>query len=98
VLKRAREVLSKLEEIEFDIFADKTSQAITKDTSDRIEQTGTISDEVLSKVKRSKLAAQITLFQAANDALLQQLRETKIEHLTTEEMRQLLVHLQTRSI
>lgn len=98
VLKRAREVLLKLEEIEFDIFADKSTPIETGNSAIAQETPNKSPHEVFSKLKRSKLAAQITLFQATNDSLLQQLRDTKIEDLSAEEMQTLLKHLQTRSL
>ncbi len=99
VLKRAREVLAKLEQIEFDIFTEETTSA-DEFTGQRSPVTAIQNpkdcDHALRRVRRSKVAAQLTIFEAVNNDLLEQLRATEIESLTNEEVRSLLRGLRAR--
>ena len=104
ILIRAREVLSKLERIDFEILADdeatertaplvtEASQA-TRSASPNDQMTAT-----LRRANRGKLAAQITFFQAANADLLEQVRGVDVETLPPEEMRRMLRDLQTKML
>lgn len=101
ILQRAREVLGKLEEIEFDIFAEQPSATAQKQSRNGTEIDMEINhefDSAFQRARRSKMAAQTTLFQAANTSLLEQLREIDLETLRDEEMRSLLRDLRSRAM
>lgn len=97
ILTRARDVLGKLEQIEFDIFADESSTTLgTEHVSPQTGDGGT--DHAIKKARRSKLAAQVTLFQSVNDKLLEHLHEVNVDSLTPEEMRSLLTNLREKAL
>jgi DNA mismatch repair protein MutS len=101
VLARAREVLSKLERYELDVFAedDVGSKGTDAVASDANAKNGTDAfDRVASRAGRRALAAQFTLFDAANQSLLDELRGVDVETLTAEEARQLLSGLKKRIV
>jgi DNA mismatch repair protein MutS len=101
VLARAREVLSKLERYELDVFAEEGAAHKAPDA-----QTGEVSappvDDALgraaSRIGRRALAAQITLFDSVNQSLLDELRGLDVETLTGEEARRLLLGLKNRIV
>jgi DNA mismatch repair protein MutS len=102
VLERAREVLSRLEKYELDVFGDA---AILP------EQTGIFSngDHLLAesdaalagaakRAARKRAAAQVSLFDFVNQHVLDELRTIKVETLSPEEARGLLSSLQERLV
>ena len=103
ILDRAREVLSKLEQIDFEILADDDVIRRSSATNDDLQTPQSLRNDdqttsTLRRAKRGKLAAQITFFQAANADLLEQVREVNVENLRPEEMRELLRDLQTKML
>ena len=103
VLTRAREVLTKLERYELDVFAEEgaavANAAVAVPAS--VENGANGSDALgraASRVGRRALAAQITLFDSVNQGLLDELRGLDVETLTEEEARQLLLGLKNRIV
>ena len=117
VLANAREVLSRLERYELDVFADADEMAesdarfTTVDvvassaasagasvtTTQHAVETPSLSGEALSVAValagRRKRAAQVSLFDLANQKVIEELRNAKPETLSPEEARRLLVEL-----
>ena len=100
VLRRAREVLEKLEQYEIEVFADneivKEKIAETNPTADSAD-----SDALSSAVRRAarnRMAMQTTLFQTANEILLDELREIEPEKMSPEAARSLLIELQKKIV
>ena len=102
VLSRAREVLSKLERYELDVFAEEgaaqgevTPKAAAADAGG---DGGDALGRAASRAGRRALAAQITLFDSVNESLLDELRGLDVETLTGEEARRLLLGLKKRIV
>jgi DNA mismatch repair protein MutS len=94
-LARAREVLQRLERYELDVFAEveaeiKTELAIAVGAS----ESSNIEDQALSKAAtragRRRLAAQSSLFDLANQKVVDELREADLTKLSPEAAKQLL--------
>ena len=107
VLARAREVLSKLERYELDVFAEEggapaTATATAAPATPPSVENGANGHEALgraaTRVGRRALAAQITLFDTVNQSLLDELRGVDVETLTEDEARQLLLGLKNRIV
>jgi len=103
VLARAREVLTKLERYELDVFAEEGAAAVkaTPETPSSVENGANGKDALgraASRVGRRALAAQITLFDSANQGLLDELRGLDVETLTGDEARRLLLGLKNRIV
>jgi DNA mismatch repair protein MutS len=103
VLTRAREVLSKLERYELDVFAEEGAAAFkaAAATPSTVENGANGKDALgraASRVGRRALAAQITLFDSINQSLLDELRGVDVETLTGDEARQLLLGLKNRIV
>lgn len=86
-IRRAREVLAKLERYELAVFSDDLKPA----SNDSLETT-------LSKASKSKMAAQISLFAIANESIIDALRESKPENLSPDEAKQVLINLTAKII
>ena len=103
VLVRAREVLSKLERYELDVFAEEGA-VVDKATSaapSSVENGANGKDALgraAARLGRRALAAQITLFDSVNQSLLDELRGVDVETLTGDEARQLLLGLKNRIV
>ena len=100
VLTRAREVLSRLERYELDVFAEDADAAQTQ--SQRAAQShpaqngkGAL-EKAARRARRQAIAAQATLFDATNQALLDEVRGLDVETLSDEEARALLSNLKER--
>ena len=102
VLARAREVLTKLERYELDVFAEEGAAASKEAAAPPAAENGAGGHEALgraaSRVGRRALAAQITLFDTVNQSLLDELRGVDVETLTGDEARQLLLGLKNRIV
>jgi DNA mismatch repair protein MutS len=103
VLARAREVLSKLERYELDVFAEEGAgtQTLAAATPATVENGANGKDALgraASRAGRRALAAQITLFDTVNQGLLDELRGLDVETLTGDEARQLLLGLKNRIV
>ena len=103
VLVRAREVLSKLERYELDVFAEEGAAAFkAASAAPSSAENGADGSDALgraaSRVGRRALAAQITLFDSVNQSLLDELHGVDVETLTGDEARQLLLGLKNRIV
>ena len=106
VLARAREVLQRLERYELDVFAEQEgqtqdAQAATNLTAPQAEA-GANGEGALGRAVRRAgrraAAAQATLFEAANEGLLDELRHAEVEKLSPEELRTLLLSIRKRIV
>lgn len=101
VLTRAREVLTKLERYEHNVFAESDAEekgprsVVAADADKNGDDALT---RAASRVGRRALAAQFTLFDSINQSILDELRGVDVENLTAEEMRQLLSGLKNRIV
>ncbi|MGB8509130.1 MAG: DNA mismatch repair protein MutS [Pyrinomonadaceae bacterium] len=103
VLVRAREVLARLERYELDVFAEEagagTNVSAANPAGLRLaEREDAALGTAAGRARRRALAAQNTLFDSVNQNLLDDLRETKVEALTADEARQLLLDLKERIV
>jgi DNA mismatch repair protein MutS len=104
VLERARDVLQRLERYELDVFADQVDEkAADADASGRTvqsqhEQNGGALSLAARRARRRAFAAQATLFDAVNQSLLDELRASELEKLSSEEIRALLVEIRKRIV
>jgi DNA mismatch repair protein MutS len=97
-LTRAREVLQRLERYELDVFAEdeaevKAERAIAVGATESSE----VEDQALTKAAaragRRRIAAQSSLFDLANQKVVDELREANLDELSPEEAKQLLNNL-----
>jgi DNA mismatch repair protein MutS len=94
VLARAREVLERLERYELDVFSEEIPQPKT-------ESQESYDESLLTAAKRAskkKMAMQATLFQTANEQLLDELRDLKIEELSSDELKKIIEDFQKRIV
>jgi len=103
VLTRAREVLAKLERYELDVFADENGSVENASPTPRAKaESDGNGEEALgraaSRAGRRSLAAQFTLFDSANQSLLDELRGVDVETLSADEARELLLGLKNRIV
>lgn len=108
VLLRARDVLARLERYELDVFAEEAKQQATVEDNGGARQTvhststSNADDEALGQIARRagrrRIAAQVTLFDAANKSVLDELRAVNVENLAPEEARRMLRGLRQRII
>nr|MDQ3745060.1 DNA mismatch repair protein MutS [Acidobacteriota bacterium] len=102
VLTRAREVLSRLERYELDVFAEEADGALKASASSAPEEVlkngGDALGRAAARAGRRALAAQFTLFDSVNQTILDELRGVDVETLTAEEARQLLLVLKNRIV
>jgi DNA mismatch repair protein MutS len=110
VLARARDVLSRLERYELDVFAEEgagmpvpqnaeaqASAATTTQAADDGGVNGALG-RVAASAGRRALAAQFTLFDSVNQGLLDELRGVDVETLTGVEAREILLGLKNRIV
>jgi DNA mismatch repair protein MutS len=104
VLARARDVLARLERYELDVFAEPAATASPAASDDRQTQTmiadrnGDALGQAARRAGRRALATQATLFDNANQSLLDELRDVEVENLSSEEIRTLLINIRTRIV
>jgi DNA mismatch repair protein MutS len=111
VLANAREVLARLERYELDVFAEedvaaagetKRDMAAAATSSAAGESITHPSPEALNVVTaragRRKLAAQASLFDLANQRIIEEIRTVQLEKLTADEAKELLRELRSRLI
>jgi len=108
VLTRARDVLSRLERYELDVFAEEVGGGKElevdgeRDTTESSAASPAGADDAgalgraATRAGRRALATQFTLFDSFNRSLLDELRGVDVETLTAEEARQLLLGLKNR--
>lgn len=101
VLARAREVLERLEKYEIEVFADveQTKQTTVPENSSSYDA-GLINglNAAARRAARNRAAMQATLFQTANEVLIEELRKVNIELLSPEDLRGFLNDLQKRIV
>jgi len=108
VLVRARDVLARLERYELNVFAEEAKHtSIAADGNDARQtadssMTSKDDDEALGQIARRagrrRIAAQVTLFDAVNKSVLDELREVNVESLAPEEARRMLQGLRQRIV
>jgi DNA mismatch repair protein MutS len=102
VLARAREVLSRLERYELDVFAEEVGDALGAQPAaapaEAPEGGGDALGRAAARAGRRALAAQFTLFDSVNQGILDELRGVDVETLSAEEARQLLLDLKKRLV
>lgn len=98
VVARARDVLARLERYELDVFAEQAIDA----EEDRQAATAAAGDAVIERVAKRRarrtLAAQATLFDLANQNLLEELQKMEPNALSETEAKAFLQHLQRRVV
>ena len=92
VIARAREVLERLERYEIDVFADVVEQKQTPQS----ESNGL--NSAVRRAARGRMAMQTTLFQTANETLIEELKQTKVENFSAEQLRDYMLELQKRIV
>jgi DNA mismatch repair protein MutS len=102
-LARAREVLQRLERYELEVFTEEESRAaIELSAAAGANESSAGESDALTKVAtqagRRRMAAQSSLFDLANQRVVDDLRAVNVEGLSPEEARQLLKDLQKRSV
>src|SRR5438876_431118 len=95
-LARARDVLQRLERYELDVFTDEIpsepERAATAGANSSLEENRALSKAAM-RAGRRRLAAQASLFDLANQKVVDELRETNTEELSLEEAKQFLTDL-----
>jgi DNA mismatch repair protein MutS len=105
VLERARDVLARLDRYELDVFAEEEEEgAHAQGATERVDRWDEWAlDEAglktaARRARRRRIAAQATLFDATNQSLLDELRDVKVETLSADEARELLLSLRKRMV
>ncbi|MDX6692710.1 MAG: mismatch repair protein MutS [Blastocatellia bacterium] len=104
VLARARDVLSRLERYELDVFAEveqENEKAATADAEDNWEDWALGEAGLRNAARRARqrrISMQATLFDATNQSLLDELRGLEVESLSPEEARTLLQEMRKRMV
>jgi DNA mismatch repair protein MutS len=97
-LLRAREVLRRLERYELDVFAEEGEVNVERATA--VGATESSADAALSKAgaraARRRVAAQTSFFDLANQKVVDELREAKVEGMTAEEAKELIATLRKK--
>jgi len=96
-LARAREVLQRLERYELDVFAETEEvkeQSVAAGAASAAEESALT--KAAANAARRRIAAQSSLFDIANQKIVDELRETRTDQMTAEEARELLSKLQQR--
>lgn len=101
VLVRARDVLTRLERYELDVFAEEEQQqekAATADNWDTwaLDEAGLKS--AARRARQRRIAMQATLFDATNQSLLDELRQMEVETLSPEEAKKHLQEMRKRIV
>jgi DNA mismatch repair protein MutS len=94
-LARAREVLHRLERYELDVFAEEedaieTERALAVGASESQEAENQALTKATERVARRRLAAQSSLFDLANNRVVDELRAAEVEKLSDAEAKMLL--------
>jgi DNA mismatch repair protein MutS len=95
-LTRARDVLHRLERYELDVFADEIAsepeRAAAASADSSLEDNRALS-KAATRAGRRRLAAQASLFDLANQRIVDELRQTNTEDFSLEEAKQFLTDL-----
>ncbi len=92
VLANAREVLSRLERYELEVFAE---EEVEEPLSVKAAAANSALDKATSRAGRRKAAAQASLFDLVNQKVIEEIRVTS-DSLTPEEAKELLLRLKSR--
>ena len=97
-LTRAREVLQRLERYELDVFAEdetetKLERALAVGASESSEAEERAVTNATARAARRRMAAQASLFDLANQKVVDGLRDADPQELSADEARQLLIEL-----
>jgi DNA mismatch repair protein MutS len=96
VLANAREVLARLERYELDVFADEETRTdVEEPLSIKAAAANSALDKATTQAGRRKAAAQASLFDLANQKIIEEIRVAS-SSLTPEEARDLLLKLKSR--
>lgn len=101
VVARAREVLQRLERYEIDVFADAVEARQT--TAQAVGSSNPVAannglDAALKRAARASRAAQATLFQTANENLIEDLRMLEVDALSLDALRERLKDIQRQIV
>jgi len=98
-LARAREVLQRLERYELDVFADEDAE-LKVERAAAVGATKAIEDEglgrAITRAARRRAAAQSSLFDLANQRVVDELRGAKLEDMTAEDAKELVRELKKK--
>ncbi|HEX7722202.1 MAG TPA: hypothetical protein VF397_08585, partial [Pyrinomonadaceae bacterium] len=98
-LTRAREVLRRLERYELDVFAEE-GETKERAVAAGVAANSSAEDDALSRAAtsaaRRRIAAQSSLFDLANQKIVDELRATKVEEMTADEAKELLAELRKK--
>src|SRR5882724_3203028 len=98
-LARAREVLRRLERYELDVFAEE-GEIKERAIAAGVAANSSTEDDPLTRAAtsaaRRRIAAQSSLFDLANQKIVDELRATKVEEMTAEEAKELLSDLRRK--
>jgi DNA mismatch repair protein MutS len=100
-LGRAKEVLERLERYELDVFAEEAhtrERAIAAGASVTSTEEDTALRKAANSAARRRLAAQSSLFDLANQQIVDELREAKVDEMRAEDAMKLLRKLQDRIV
>jgi hypothetical protein len=99
-LARAREVLERLERYELDVFAEEEAAVASERAVAASAGSSTIEEESLDKAAtragRRRMAAQSSLFDLANQKVVDELRTSDVEKLTDAEAKAMLAELKKK--
>jgi len=99
-LTRAREVLQRLERYELDVFSEEETAVHLERVNAAAASAASSDDQALTRAAtragRRRLAAQSSLFDLANQKVVDELRGAKLNELSPEEAQQLLSELRKR--
>ncbi|MEJ7709475.1 MAG: hypothetical protein WKF84_06355 [Pyrinomonadaceae bacterium] len=99
VVARARDVLSRLERCELDVFAeDAVAPPLLAATAGAGDDIDDVLERAARKRARQRSVAQATLFDLANQTLLEELKNMKPSTLSEDEAKEFLRNLQRRVI
>lgn len=102
VLERAREVLTRLERYELDVFAEEAvpnqEQANQKNSWESWATGEGGLGAAARRAARRHVAAQVTLFDSVNQGLLDEMRGLEVETLTPDEAHAILLNMRSRII
>ena len=98
-LARAREVLQRLERYELDVFAEEVApeeRAIAAAAAANPSLEDQALNQAATNAARRRLAAQSSLFDLANQNIVNELRQTEVEKMTPDEAKSLLFDLRKK--
>lgn len=95
VVRRAKEVLQKLERYELDVFAEDSN--IPKTAQNTIGNDAAL-ERAVSRSSRGKMAMQATLFQTANETVVEELRNFDVSNLNENDLKEIILEWQKKII